>query len=241
MSLNEKIKEQVQKLQVGELITLFEVDTSIYDGDTYYFAPYTTESGSVVEFNGVVYNPIPAKITGYTLKADGSLARPTLAVGNADRAFNSILLANNDLNGCLVRIRTTFRNHLDDGDDPDPTAQVEPQTFRINQKTAHSKDTIQWELAAMIDNQKAMIPRHIVAAERCIARYRIYNSDSATFTYNDTNLACPYTGTSYFDEDGQATGIANDKCGKDLYNCKLRFPNDGDILPYMQFVSIDRG
>ena len=241
MSLDEKIKEQVQRLQVGELITLFELDTSIYGGGTYYFAPYTTETGTIITYNSIEYLPIPAKITGYSLKSDGSLVRPTLAVGNANGSFNSLLNTYHDLTGCIIRIRNTFRNHLDDGDDADVTAQVEPQIFRLEQKTTHDKDAIQWELASIIDNQKAMIPRNIVAAEKCIARYRIYDSSASSFTYNTSNLACPYTGTSYYDENGQATtDPSEDNCGKDLYNCKLRYPNDSDILPYMQFVSIDR-
>jgi len=241
MSVNAKIKEQIQRLAVGELITLFEIDTSIYGGNTYYFTPNNTESGLSVVFNGVTYLPIPAQINGYSLKVDGSLARPTLSVGNIDKAFNYILESYNNLNGCSVRIRTTFRDHLDDGDDPDPSAQMEPQVFKIHQKTSHSKDAIQWELAAMIDDQKAMIPRNIVAAEKCIARYRTWDSSTSSFIYNTTNLACPYTGTGYFTDAGEYGTAATDKCTKDLYGCRLRYPNTGDILPYMQFPSIDRG
>lgn len=241
MSVNSKIKEQIQKLSVGEFITLFEIDTSIYGGITYYFTPNTVSGTQFVEFGSNTYIPIPAQIAGYKLSANGSLERPSLTVANTDRAFNYILSIYNNLNGCLVTIRNTFRQYLDDGDDPDFTAQVEPQLFRIHQKTSHTKDTIQWELASIIDNQKAMIPRNIVAAEKCIARYRTWDSDVSAFVYNTSGLACPYTGNNYFTDTG-AVGIAStDKCSRDLYGCRLRYPNDGDVLPYMQFPSIERG
>lgn len=245
MSVNSKIKEQIQKLSVGEFITLFEIDTSIYGGITYYFTPNTVSGTQFVGFGGNTYIPIPAQITGYKLSANGALERPSLAVANTDRAFNYILESYNNLNGCIVTIRSTFRQYLDDGDDPDSAAQAEPQIFKIHQKTAHTKDTIQWELSAVIDNQKAMIPRNIVAAEKCIARYRTWDSDVSNFVYNTSKLACPYTGSNYYDDTGSITTADKDKCSKDLYGCRLRYPDiygdTGDPMPYMQFSSIDRG
>lgn len=241
MSVDAKIKEQIQKLQVGELVILYELDTSIYGGGIYYFAPYTKGDSELIKFNNKDYYPIPAQITGYTLKSNGSLERPALYVANADRSFNTLIGQYNNLNGCILRIRTTFRQYLDDGTDPDITAQTEPQLFRLQQKTSHDKSTIQWELAPLIDNQKAMIPRNIVAAEKCIARYRSWDSDTSSFIYVQSSLCCPYTGTNYFDDTGAAVSAPADKCSKDLYGCRLRYPNTGDVLPYMQFPSIDRG
>ena len=136
MTVNAKIKERIQKLQAGELVTLFEIDTTIYGGGSYYFTPNIKDNTAPVVFNNITYNPIPAQLSGYTLKSDGSLERPSLAVANTDRAFNAILAQYNNLNGCKVIIRTTFRRYLDDGSDPDINAQVEPQVFRIHQKTS---------------------------------------------------------------------------------------------------------
>lgn len=236
MTTNAKIKSDIQTLDIdSDLVELYSLDVSSLGGSVYYFTPGTL-SGTSVYFNGVEYTPLPVKLTGLEHTGDGRLPRPKLAVSNINLTFSSLVNTYNDLVGSkFTRIRT-FKKYLDGQSEADPNAQFPGDIFYIEQKIRQSKYQIEWELVSAIDIEGVYLPKNQVTAY-CAHRYREFKDGS--FDYN-APVSCPYTGTNYFDEYGNTTTSGSDKCGKTLYDCKLRYPNDSDQLPFKGFPVVGR-
>jgi len=231
MATASKIKQEIQKLAPDALVALYELDATIVGGSIYHFCEYATTSGSVIEFGGVSYSPLPVELTDYEIPGDGTMPRPHLKVANVNLTFAGAVSAYGDLVGSKLTRRRTFAKYLDNGSDPDPTAQFPADIFYLEQKLNHNKQYIEWELLAAFDLEGIYIPRRQVLRETCTHRYRIYVDGD--FDYTDAT--CPYTGSNYFKADGTATTAANDKCGRRLRDCRLRYPNDSDVLPTRAF------
>lgn len=179
-----------------------------------------TRLNNQMVFNGNAYAPIALEATGFEWNGTGTLPQPEVQIGNVNALITGAVIALKDLAGAkFTRIRT-FRKYLDDGSSPDPTATFPKDVYRINQKTAHTKVSITFQLASTIDQQGMMLPRRQCIRNTCTQTYRSWNGTE--FVY--TNATCPYTGTNYFDINGSVvTDPSKDVCGKHLTDCKLRF------------------
>lgn len=232
MTTNAKIKSDIQKLNIqSELIELYELDATSLGGSTYYFVPGTV-SGTAVVFNGITYSPLPVEVTGMDWDSDGKLPRPKIRVANVNLTFGAFVNAYNDGIGAKITRKRTFRKYLDEQAEADPNAEFPHDVFYIEQKTAQNKFYIEWELVAPVDIEGRFVPKGQVIAI-CPRIYRRW--DGEEFVYNDNNQ-CPYTGTDYFTEQGVATTSGNDRCGKKLRDCELRFPNQ--VLPFKGFPGV---
>src|SRR5262249_20760879 len=91
--------------------------------------------------------------------------------------------------------------------------------YEIKRKVAQNKVYVEWELGAAIDVQGVMIPGRVILQDACTHLYRRWNGTA--FDYS--KATCPYTGTSSFDQNGNAVGPSGDRCSKRIApGCKLR-------------------
>lgn len=230
------IKIRIQKLVPGQLVELYTLDlTPIGESTTYNFCNGTMDNGDAVEFNSVVYTPLPVETSGWELSGEGKLPRPRLSISNVTGVLQAAIVEYKDLVGCELTRRRTFYQFLDGGSTPDPTALFPIETYLLNKKTSSNKFMIEWEIISPIDTENIKIPKKQALSE-CSWTYRYY-VDGA-FVY--TNIECPYTGSNYFKDDGSVTANpAEDDCGRRLMDCKLRF-GLVNALPFGGFPNIKR-
>ena len=90
-----------------------------------------------------------------------------------------------------------------------------------------------------MDQEGCQLPGRQFIKDYCTFIYRTY--DAATGAFDYTNASCPYTGTTYFDAQGNAMNIAmHDRCGKRLSDCKKRF-GERNKLYFNGFPGIGSG
>lgn len=233
MATNEKIKAEIQNLDIDSpLVELYQLDASVLGGTIYYFTPMTENGGNIV-FNGITYLQLPVQISGMELPGDGRLPRPKMKVANVSLTFVGLINAYHDAIGAKVSRIRTFAKYIDGHAEADANAMFPQDVFYIEQKTGQNKNYIEWELVSPLDFGEKRLPRNQVLSY-CQHRYRIHNGVSFDYTYT----TCPYTGTDYFNLQGSTVTASADKCGKKLSDCKLRYPLDTDQLPFKGFPGI---
>ena len=182
-----------------------------------------------ITWDGNLYSSFAIEADGFEKTSTGSLPRPTLTVANTDGLITALLLdvnavtPHNDLTGAEVRRIRTLKRYLDGETTADPNAQWPVEIWYIDRKDTENREVVSFELASKFDLAGQFIPKRQLIANVCQWAYR--------------SSECSYTGSNYFDEDGNPTGsLASDRCGKKLSSCKLRFGNNGQ-LPFGSFPS----
>jgi lambda family phage minor tail protein L len=232
MPINKSIKEDVQKLNIGNaLISLFKLDASSLGGNITYFCQGPLD-GEILEFGGVEYPPLPVEIEGFDYSSGGKLPRPIIRISNVLYSFLVEIITLNDLVGATITRRRTFKKYLDGELNADSNAQFPSDIYYVERKIKQNKNIIEWELISALDLEYLMVPRR-----QCL--------DICTHMYGMSEpgvlrpwATCPYIGSDYFDTEGNTVSFADDKCGKRLFDCKLRYPGDGDKLPFRGFPGI---
>lgn len=240
MSLDENIVRDAQQPQLDELVTMYELDTSLLGGPVYRFTP-NQHADFEVRYNGNVYYPLFVEAEGFEYTGKGQLPRPKVRVGlvgdGPALVLREAIRQGNDLVGCKLTRRRTFKKYLDMQESPNWNAQFLPDVYVVERKTYQDKTVVEWELSAYMDHEGVLIPARQVLRDSCRHTYRVWNSDSGSFDY--TRATCPYTGAGYFKRDGTETETASeDECGRKLSDCKLRFPDAP--LPTRAFPGVSR-
>lgn len=235
-----KIKEDVQQPNVGQIIVLYELDTTTIGGsDVFRFTENTTISGSsrvAVKFQGQTWFPLDITSDGWDVSGKGKLPTPKVRVNIQETTLLTGIINMEDLLGAKLERKRTFRKYLDDGAEADTQAEFDPDTFIIQRKSAQNKYYVEFELATYMDFQGKNIPGRVVLRDTCTHAYRIYKDGS--FDY--TNATCPYTDANYYKRNGDSTvDPAEDNCGKRLSDCRLRF-GDAAELPTRAFPGAGR-
>lgn len=107
---------------------------------------------------------------------------------------------------------------------PDPTAHWPDEVWYIDRKVVENKVFIEFELVAAWDVTGVLLPRRQCTQNICSWRYR--------------GEGCGYAGPAVAKADDTPTSIlSEDRCGKRLSSCALRFPT-GDI-PYGGFPGVN--
>lgn len=245
----DKIERANQQPSPGTLVDLFEMDLTLVSGDVFRFTPCVAGEQlalAPVSFGGELYLPQPIKIDSYEWSAGQQFPRPKMRVSNVLGAFGAAIRDYDDLLGVTVRRIRTYSRHLDDGDDPD-TEQIFPtEIYVIERKANQNMMEIEFDLSSPMDQQGRMLPGRTIHRNACGLRYRRYSSDidpdlplSQRFTYSGYNV-CPYAGDLMFDiNDYPTTDPAQDRCGKRLSSCELRFPLPQNI-PAWFFPGVGR-
>jgi len=222
-----------QSLEPGALITLFILDLAPLGlPNRWYFTPERD-----IVFGGQVYTAIEIDAQGFEWSGQGPMPQPQIRIANANRVMSGISALYKDLVGArLTRVRT-YARFLDGQPDADPTAIYTAEIYSIEQKTGHDKTMIEWSLSAAMDQEGRKVPGRRVLRDLCMWRYRVWNPITGVFDYS--KVQCPYTGNQYFDEKGNSTTAENDKCGRCISDCKLRF-GANEVLPYGGFPGVAR-
>jgi len=221
MTLQSDIASDVQQSAVGDIIFLYELYV-IGSNQVLYFTQAINEDFTKVTFNAVDYLPIQMEVSGFEVKGDGTMPRPTIRVSNATLTFAAHVFTFDDLVGSKMIRRRTLKKYLDGESEANPAAEFPQEIFKINQKTAHTKDYMEFELASYMDLQGESIPKRQIVRDFCSHIYRIYNSETKDFDYSLTT--CPYTDIYNFDRLTQnRSSKTQDFCGKKLKDCEARF------------------
>lgn len=232
-TLPPSIARAAQSLEPGALITMYILDLTPLGVSTRYH--FTTDNNVV--FGGQAYTTIEIEAQGFEWNGQGPMPQPQIRIANANRSMSGISAFYKDLVGAsLTRIRT-YAKFLDGQPTADPTAIYTAEVYAIEQKTAHDKVMIEWSMSAAMDQEGRKIPGRRVLRDLCMWRYRVWNEVTEEFDYS--SVQCPYTGTAYFDQQGVATTAPNDKCGRRISDCKLRF-GENAVLPYGGFPGVAR-
>lgn len=228
--------EHVQNPDQGVRVTLYEIDCMNIFGQILRFTPaplVPSQADPVPQplaWRGEVYNPRACQSTGWQWDGLGPFPTPKLTLGNTDNAISALCIAYKDLLGATVTRHRTWMKYLDDQPEADPDVELDPDVFRIEQKTTQNKLIVEFQLATAVDLRGRLIPGRQVLQGYCSFRQRFWNGTE--FVYSTSSAACPWTGTSdldpgpYFDAAGNSVPTPEqDKFSKRLTTCcKKRFP-----------------
>ena len=234
------VYEELSVLSPSAIIEMFELhlnSTLHGSSDVYRWHSGVNDqvTGNLV-WNGETYFRVPVSADGFEYKNGGTLPRPTLTVANSDSTVTAILLlvnaitVGNDLAGAEVRRIRTLKRFLDAANfaagnsNADPYASFPEERYFIDRKASEDRNQVTFELASKFDVAGQKIPKRQCIANICQWEYR--------------SSECSYTGSNFFDiNDNVAASLAQDRCGKRLSSCKLRFGANAE-LPFGSFPSV---
>ncbi len=207
------ISSDIQQLEPGRLVELFEVDCTSIGGDMLRFHGHLQSAS--IWWQGNEYKPWPIQATGFEHTSDAQQPEPKLTVGNVNGTISALCVFLADLAGAKVRRRRTLAKYLDAVNFPDgnptadPSEEMAPELWYIEQKSSETNVQVEFTLSSALDFGGQQLPsRQIVTI--CQFDYR--------------GPYCGYTGTSYFDANDQpVTDPALDRCSKRISGCECRF------------------
>lgn len=240
-----KIYANIQRLDLGELVDLYELDLTPFGGDRLRFHGYM-QVGPII-WQGNEYNPWPIELDGLETVGEGPQPSPTLSVGNIGQdqqgepiagIISALCIQYQDMVGAKMSMVRTFAEYLDAENYPegnpsaDPTEFIPPEVWEIESKQSESPQVVVFELSSVMDAEDAQLPDLIVQTSVC----------AWTRKGGYRGAYCAYAGAAMFDEDDNpTTDPTADKCSGRLSSCKLRrqgFPDA--VMNFMAFPAADR-
>ncbi|WP_426817679.1 phage minor tail protein L [Winslowiella sp. 2C04] len=240
------LNSDLQKLEPGNRIRLFEVDGSKFGADILRFHAHTIahtpeeiaaaggdESkllAKPVWWQGNEYSAWPCQIEGIEAGTSGTSAQPKLTVANLDSSITALCLAYDDMLQATVTVHDTLAQYLDarnfaEGNSTADPTQEKQQVFYIDSKSLETNQAVEFTLTSPMDLQGLMIPTrqlHSLCTWCIRGKYR-------------TGDGCDYAGTRYFDKNNNpVSDPSQDVCNGTLSACKLRF-GDNNELPFGGF------
>lgn len=221
-----EIYADVQRLDIGDQVDLYEIDLTELGGERLLFHKYM-QVGNIV-FDGQEYTAWPITVEGIEQRSEGVQPRPILTVSNVGSDVNgdpipglvsALCIQFQDMVGAPVVVRRTLGKYLDavnfpDGNpDADPTQQFPPQRWRIEARRSSDDEVVSFELGSVLDTDGQKIPDLVVMVSVCAwLRKGGYRGPY-----------CGYIGAAMFDEDDNpTTDPAKDRCAGRLSSCRLR-------------------
>ncbi|NNC01904.1 phage minor tail protein L [Corallococcus exiguus] len=225
------IASDIQRLDAGALVELFVLDaTNLPGGGVSHFHAGTNGLRGPVVWQGMAYEPWAIQVKGFDKSGMGRLPRPTLTLANVAGTIGAMARDLNDLLGARVLRKRTFVRYLDAVNFPggvNPTASpldaFPDDEFVVDQKTVENKHVIEFSLAAKCDLDGVRIPLRIIT-QMCPWEYR--------------GEGCGYAGPPVAKvNDTPTSSGTEDRCGKRLTSCKLRF-GAKSVLPFCGFPAV---
>ncbi|MDH2435585.1 phage minor tail protein L [Pokkaliibacter sp. MBI-7] len=232
--MSDIIARESQQLEQEAIVELFEMDATAWQLGVLRWITAPVDGGPA-RFNGYEYTPMPIQAEGFQWNGTGTLPQPSLTISCINPDVVGLVIGTHDILGCEIRRLRTYRHHLDDGSDPDPEALFPIDYFVIDQKAEHTSEYIRFTLKTQLDQQGVKLPRRLVLRDTCTHAYRYYRNGQ--FVYS--NATCPYAGDACYNPQGEAVSPAEDRCGKRLRDCKLRF-GENATLPTRAFPGVKR-
>ena len=237
----------IQLLEPGNEVLLFELDGSDYGADVLRFhghaIPHTPAElaaagayedrlpAKSIWWQGNEYAAWPMQIEGIEANSDGTAVRPTLQVGNVNGRITALCLAFDDLLEFRLTLRLTLTQYLDAKNFPAGNPDAAPteesvEVWFIDQKTQENGASVAWELASPGDVGGETIGRQMTT----LCHWAMTNG------YRGPD--CGYTGP-YFDFDGNPTDDpAKDECNGCLdTGCVVRH-GEGNQIPFGGFPAV---
>lgn len=236
------LKNDIQKLEPGSLVTLIELDCTSFGGDVLYFHGHNISHSSEyiknnlqvdglnwyvedsalqaipIIWQGITYSAWPCQVEGIESDSSGQPTSPSLSVGNIDGSISSLCIFFDDLLQAKVVIHQTLSKYLDSANfdqpnpDADPTQEV-VETWYIDSKTQEDNQTVSWRLSNPADVSGQIIPARLITG---ICEWALRGE------YRGPD--CGYTGSAMFDENDNPTDDpSEDKCPGFMNSCKIRF------------------
>lgn len=240
------INTQIQKLEPGAEIMLFELDGSEFGAEALRFhghaIPHTPQELAAAGANadqlpaksiwwqGQEYSAWPVQISGIEANGNGTAVRPKFSAGNVTGSITALCLAFDDLANFQLTIRETLAEYLDAENFPDGNPEADPtqesiSVWYIDQKSAEDNEAVTWELASPGDVGNEAVGRQMTTlCHWCM-----------TGGYRGPD--CGYTGP-YFDIDDNPTDDpAKDQCAGLYRSCNKRW-GQGNQLPIGGFPAV---
>lgn len=105
--------EVVRSFNVGELVTLYQLDLTDLGGSVYYFTNNVFEERVEIAFDGNTYVYMPIAMEGLEVSPESGPPQPRLSIATSGGPVNALVRQYGDLRGAkLTRIRT-FAEFLD--------------------------------------------------------------------------------------------------------------------------------
>lgn len=158
----------VQKLQVGDVVTLYILDAEPIGAETYHFHSHDAD---LIMWQGVRYDPWPLEASGFEMSGSRN-PTPSLKMGNVGGFITALCLQFDDLVGAKLTRKRTLAKYLDGMPDADPDEEFAPEIWFIEQKTGENSEAVEFELASAMDFQGVQLPRRQIIANHCPWRYR---------------------------------------------------------------------
>lgn len=211
------IESDLQSLEPGSRIALFELDASSIGADQLFFHAHL-QSGPIY-WQGQRYDPWPIECDGFE-RNTSQTPTPNLRVANIDGTITALCLMFGDLVGSRITRRQTLIQYLDaanftDGNPTaDPNEHFPDEIWYIERKSGENNEIVQFELASAADLNGEQVPGRQIIANACtwILRggYR--------------GPYCGYNGPAVADiNDNPTDDPSLDVCGGRVRSCKMRF------------------
>ena len=157
---------------IGQTVTDNQVTWTAQSVDIYYFhSGSNLNANNKIKWQTVDYLRFPIQASGFAFQK-GQLPRPRIVISNATGLMSSILLTvnetttGNDLTGATVTRIRTLAKFIDavnfaDGTNAtaDNTAEFPQEVYSIDRKSAETRETVEFELAAPTDLAGVRIPK----------------------------------------------------------------------------------
>lgn len=219
------IKTDVLKLEQPARVQLWVLDLTALGGAIYRFCNQTNQFSQAVVWQGVTYQPFPIEGAGFEKSGRGPLPRPVVRVSDVTGTVGVLVRTHQGLAGAKVTRKQTLARYMDAANfvggnaGADPNSYFPDEQYIVDRRSRDNGLVVEFELAASIDVAGVRLPGRQVIQNVCTWVYR--------------SAECGYAGGAVADANDVPTGIlGNDKCGKRLASCRLRFPND---LPFGGF------
>jgi len=214
---NSTISGDVQQLEPGDRVELFEVDATLIGGDIDRFHGHLQTAS--IFWQGNEYRPWPVTASGFLRTGDAQQPAPTVSLGNQGGYISALCVFLDDMVDAKVTRHRTFVRYLDarnfPGGNPtaDPAAEYAPEIWYVSQKTGETDETVEFTLASALSLDGQQLPARPIVANVCgwLTRggYR--------------GKYCAYAGEAMFDaNDNPTTDPGQDKCGGRLSSCRVR-------------------
>ena len=211
------IETDVQKLNPGAMVDLFELDTTELGGDILRWHNGVNQLGNDVIWNGEIYARFPIEATGFEKSSKGALPKPKVKVANVSGLIGALAKSMDDLLGSKMTRKRTMVKYLDAVNFPggvnpeaDPNCAFADEVWFVDRKANENGIFIEFELSAAFDVRGKKLPGRQCIQNVCLWKYR--------------GAECGFVGGAVADKnDVPTSNILNDSCGKRLGSCKMRF------------------
>ena len=140
--------------QTSPFIELYTIDLTAIGGSVYNYTNNVNSTGGNIVFGSTTYAALPIKTEGWDYVSTGQSPKPTLTLSNVNKTMMSAVIALGDMVGGKVTRYRTYEKFLGDS-----SKFIGPDVYLIEQKIAHNKNFISWQLTSVLDRMGIRLPR----------------------------------------------------------------------------------